>query len=478
MTAGIQKGTKHGTVAKGWLEPGRVRHYALLAVSILILVDLLLNYSASITAGRLPFDVYGQPVAGDLAAQMTAGRIALHGGLHHLYDVTYQSQVQRDLLGGSPREFSADPLSTATVTSCLNAGWPKACGFYNPFISPPVAAYLWAPLAALPYLTGAAVWTLVSLALLLVSLRLLWPLLPGLHRHGFMLLVLLGLSTQIAFELFVDGEDAALSLFLLVVGLRLLLARRDVAAGAVLGLGVFKPQLFLALPLLLLLQRRWRAFGAWIGVAAAMTLISVALVGPDGVRAYLHLLISPLYSQGIAGPLAWKMDSLLPLVRGLLPPHVGSLTPLVTALILVPVVVAFIRLAHRQADDKRAFILLYGLTILLTAVASPHLFVYDCAILVIPVAVLLDESPVRPAVSLSLLAIYALTWSAALRHTTLGAAPWPVSALAASWTAIPILVLFWVLRSALLNEQGPEGVALQPDRFLSPAAPPAASARD
>jgi hypothetical protein len=52
-----------------------------------------------------------------------------------------------------------------------------------------------------------------------LSLWLLWPLLPTLHRFGFVRVVLVILSARFVFDLILTGQDSAISLLIFVAGL-------------------------------------------------------------------------------------------------------------------------------------------------------------------------------------------------------------------------------------------------------------------
>ncbi len=394
------------------LTPRRIRLYAAAFAAATLAV-----YAAVGLAGHMPFDLFGQPLFPDFAAQATAGRIALAGDLGRLYDVAHQGTVQQQLLGAPPHDA-------------------------NLFMSPPFVAYLWAPFAALPYLAGAGAWTIVSLALLLASLCLLWPLLPNLHGAGFGLALLVVCSSQPVAELLLDGQDSALSLFLLVVALRLLLTGRDLPAGAVLGLGVFKPQLFLLMPILLLCLGRRRAVAAWALTSTLLAAVSLALVGPAGVRAYLRLLAAPAYHQALQGSLGAKMQSATALLRPFVPAS-ATLYVSAAALALGALLVASMARRYRRlAAGRRAFILLYGLALLVTGLVSPHFFIYDCVILLPPALFLLNETPASPSVRLALAAAYLATWTTALRYALFGRTPAPLALLLAGpWVIIPVAFL-------------------------------------
>ena len=65
---------------------------------------------------------------------------------------------------------------------------------------------------------------------------------------------------------------------------------RPYLAGAVLGLSVLKPQLTLALPLVLLVAGRWRIATAWAATVGVLALVSVVVIGQQGLSDYRMLL--------------------------------------------------------------------------------------------------------------------------------------------------------------------------------------------
>lgn len=184
----------------------RVRTYS----GVLLAVGLLFDVT-SVAMGHPPFHSFGHPLAIDLSNRITAGRILLDGMTAHLYDVSYQNAVQQRLLGGSHPEF------------------------LDIYISPPFVAYAFAPLAAVPYEVAAGIWTAITLVLMAVNAHMLWRWLPNLQQHGFGVVLVTMLSAWPVIELVVDGQDDAVALVILIGGLRLLLARRDFFAGALMS---------------------------------------------------------------------------------------------------------------------------------------------------------------------------------------------------------------------------------------------------
>ncbi len=83
----------------------------------------------------------------------------------------------------------------------------------------------------------------------------------------------------------ISGQNTFLSLGLFYGGLHLL-PRAPVAAGILLGLLAYKPQIWVLVPLALLAARQWTALAAALGTVAAVSLASLAVFGLDFWRAF------------------------------------------------------------------------------------------------------------------------------------------------------------------------------------------------
>ena len=150
---------------------------------------------------------------------------------------------------------------------------------HNVFFYPPVFLLLLAPLAHLPYLAGFAVLATLGLALYLpVGARIL-----GLPGAGGLLPVLAFPSVVWAVGM---GQNSLLTAAIFGAGL-LLLDRRPVLAGLVLGLLCYKPHFGLLLPVALAAGRHWRAFAATALSVAALVAVTLVLFGWPTWHAYL-----------------------------------------------------------------------------------------------------------------------------------------------------------------------------------------------
>ena len=209
------------------------------------------------------FDVYSAVVTyipqyavrNDFRLAYGAAVETLHGGYPHLYDLAAQKAAVEGL--GS--------------------------GFYwSPFLNPPPLVWLATPFTALPFNVALVLWSLLVFA----ALALTWYLVaPGstLTRAAFGAMWL-GLF-PVAFGLMV-GQPVAL-VAAAVAGCWWLAERdRPVLAGAALSLIAVKPQIALFVPLCFVLAGHARVFGAWLAVTGLMALISLGLLGHDGLLRY------------------------------------------------------------------------------------------------------------------------------------------------------------------------------------------------
>ena len=209
------------------------------------------------------FDVYAAivtyipqyAVRNDFRLMYGAAVDTLHNGYAHLYDL----QAQKAAVEG------------------LGPGF-----YWSPFINPPPLAWLATLLTPLPFGAALVVWSTLIAAALLIA----WFLAaPGsrLTRAAFGAMWL-GLF-PVAFGLMV-GQPVAL--VAVAVAACWWFAERDrpALAGFVLSLTVVKPQIALFVPLCLVVAGHARVFAAWLVPTALMVLVSLALLGHDGLVRY------------------------------------------------------------------------------------------------------------------------------------------------------------------------------------------------
>lgn len=225
----------------------RVRGYA-----VLLVLGAAFGI-ALILWGRVGMlDGQGRPIGTDFANVYAAGVMALEGRPAEAWDWAAHHDVQKRVAGSDTVPFY---------------GW-----HYPPFF-----LVLAAALAALPYLGALFVWQAATLPLFLVVLRLV---------SGRPEAWLVGLACPAVFVNLTHGHNGFLTAALLG-GALLLLDRRPVLAGVLIGLLAYKPQFGLLIPLVLAATGRWATFASASATVIAMAAGATALFGLDIWPAFL-----------------------------------------------------------------------------------------------------------------------------------------------------------------------------------------------
>jgi hypothetical protein len=198
----------------------------------------------------------------DLTLVYIGARIGLEQGWSHIYSLNLQHRMFTEL----------------RPAAAFNDG--------ERFLSPPPFAWLVAPLSAF----GPAGATYLWLALSVTSLVAAWWMAApatGLIRALWLLAAFAWYPVQYSLSL----AQPAVVVLVAVIACWVLAERgRPYLAGIVLGLSVIKPQLVVALPLVLLAAGRWKIAAAWAATVAVAALVSVIVIGQQGVGDYRALL--------------------------------------------------------------------------------------------------------------------------------------------------------------------------------------------
>lgn len=156
------------------------------------------------------------------------------------------------------------------------------------FEHPPFEALIFSPLAALPYRTAYTIWALVNAIIWLSLPLLLRPQAPR-PRETLGYLALWLLFAPLGVALF-QGQSSLALLLLYTLCFLQLKRGRELTAGALLGLGLFKFQFVLPLALIFLLRRQWRFLAGFAVSGAFLGALSVAAVGWRGLVSYAEFL--------------------------------------------------------------------------------------------------------------------------------------------------------------------------------------------
>ena len=310
---------------------------------LLGLSPLLLGTQILLLTAFLPHASRGQA---DFGAFYIGGYMLRAGLGHQLYDY------------GLEKHFQAALVSTTPA----------------PYIHLPYEALLFVPLSLFHYRTAFLIFLGVNCLLTLFSFQVI-RIDSDLQLAGLLFVSYLPLSATLA-----DGQDSMLMLAMAVGSWWLLRCGRDISAGAVLALGLFRFQLLIPIGVLFLIWKRWRFVLSLCGWSALIFIGSVALVGFDQMRLYFTHLLSmsispqePLYAQPIA-----RMVNIRGLVASALP-HSHFAAQSVTVVISIALL---IWTAHRARSLNS--IEQFSLAVCASVLVSYHLLVYDLSILVIP----------------------------------------------------------------------------------------------
>lgn len=260
----------------GWLTEGRIRTFAAFSGAATLLTILFLYATSSGT-----LDYAGRPLGTDFSNVWTAGQMAAAGNAAEAWDWSAHYRVQQAVHGDGQVPFY---------------GWHY----------PPPFLMLAAALSFLPYLWALLLWQAATLS---AAVYVTWKIVPGRRT------IVLALTAPVVAVCLSHGHNGFLTGALLGGGL-LLLDRRPVLAGILLGCLVYKPQFGLLIPALLVAGGHWRAFAGASLSAGALIGATLALWGLPVWEAFVHSL--PLTREVVieAGATGWgKIQSPFAMVR-------------------------------------------------------------------------------------------------------------------------------------------------------------------
>ena len=159
---------------------------------------------------------------------------------------------------------------------------PLGVDYYPGYVRPAVFSLLLRAVTWLPFWEAFTVWAAIQFIAYLLAIYLMW------RRFRFPIELMVGFGLFYpAMMGIITGQDSAGLALLLTVGLLLLLADKPLAAGLVLALCLYKFNLVVLLPAMLLVKKEFRALG-WLCAGGAALAAASALLSP--VDQYLDLL--------------------------------------------------------------------------------------------------------------------------------------------------------------------------------------------
>ncbi len=216
----------------------------------LLALHLKMETAAGLTAG-------GTLAFGDDTINFwAAARLALLGRVADVYDFARFHEFQISVLGGPIHAYE--------------------------YSYPPVAVLLTLPLGFLPYLAAVAAWLAGGWVVFAATVRAAWPV-EGRRARGS---GVYALALPAVLINWLTGQTGTWTAALLGGGL-ILLERRPVFAGILLGALVAKPQMVLLVPVALIAGRRWNTLIAGGVTAVVLIALSVVAFGTAPWRAFV-----------------------------------------------------------------------------------------------------------------------------------------------------------------------------------------------
>ncbi|MGE5204913.1 MAG: glycosyltransferase family 87 protein [Chlamydiota bacterium] len=313
----------------------------------------------------------------DFIAFYSVGKCVQRGLGPQLYDLATQARVQQEF---APTLEKRNQLF--------------------PWVHPPFEALIFAALAGLSYPAAYWTWNTISAIALVVFILVLNPFLPRLRSVSPALPYLCAFAFFPILDCLLQGQDSILLLLLFGLTFASLKRERDYAAGAWLGLGLFRFQLVLPLLVVIAYQRKWKTLASCAAVGGGLAAVSAVVVGWRGLLNYPAAVLACnriLQGSGVA----W--NKAMPNWRGIVDHLLGAGTVAGRAVILAGSI-AFLGLAlwRSQGEPRRpGFDLSFSLAVVVAVLTSYYLFAHDLVMLLLPLLLtaeaLLTETMTRPA---------------------------------------------------------------------------------
>ena len=297
------------------------------------------------------FDAHGRPVVEDFAAFWSAGALALRGMAVAAYDPHFERATQLIPIAHGLRDVLE---------------WSY----------PPVFFLVAVLLAALPYAWAFVGWVSATLALYMGMIAAI---------AGRRAAAVLACAAPWTMFCMITGQNGLLTAAI-VGSILLLLERRPVVSGLLLGLLSYKPQFGLLFPVALLFGEKRTVFLSAAIAASGWIILSCSLFGWDTLGAFFHRLGGTTQTHLLTNTVGWaKLQSLYGLARWLNISNSVAWTLQICLATLCVAAVAKLWRGRHSHNLKCA-----GLAAMIPIV-TPYVFVYDLPVLAVAIAFLFRD---------------------------------------------------------------------------------------
>ncbi|WP_421780787.1 glycosyltransferase family 87 protein [Kiloniella litopenaei] len=336
----------------------------------------------------------GSVLGGDFLAFYTGGAFLNQGILKDIYS------INSSLLFPHQIDFQKSLIS-------------KDLDGYAPFLNPPFMAFIYSPFARLPYVYGLIIWQVFNFLILTYTINLLRKELEFFQQIPLHKLVGCCFLFYPTLGWFMHAQATPIILLLYVLCYKYLRHGNDFKAGFFLGLIAFKPQLAIALAVVLLLKWRWQALlGGVISVSLWMGTGFIFL--PDAMFAFLE--VSPQFLDLLRSPNypTWGIHSFFGF-SVLLLDHTNVLLSNSSIYIIsggTIILLYFLWHKFTWKKDLAWWDLAMAITFIWGILLSPHLYYYDLMLLLLPAAIVINFIETGKTECTTMLFGIAITWIA------------------------------------------------------------------
>jgi alpha-1,2-mannosyltransferase len=302
----------------------------------------------------------------DFVVFYTGARVLREHLGHQLYVARVQNQVQKESTGELPFRPAA-----------------------LPYIHPPFEALFFVPVSRFSYRQALLMWDLLNLAALFGLALLLRPGIGILRLIPPWEFVLGSLAFFPIFECLFEGQDSILQLLFCVLAWKALEKEADVLAGCWFALGVFKFQLMIPIVLLIAVWKRRRVLIGFAAVSLVLGVISIELVGWEGLLRYPAFAVRVADTPSLGGVPANVMPNLHGFLMGWpfgIPGKIG------TAIVILSSAGLFIFAATqgRLSAGTGKGCLQFSLAVAVAELIGWQTNIHDFTLLVLPLLLIAD----------------------------------------------------------------------------------------
>ena len=258
-----------------WLTPSRMRGYSAVLLAAYLIASILWIALANGLVDR-----NNKPLGTDFSNVYAAGMLASNGKPDVAYDWPSEHAVEKAIFG-------------------------RDVGVYG-WLYPPQFLLVAAILALVPYGWALALWMATTLSAYIAIIRVILPQPTA---------VLVALAYPAVFVNLLHGQNGFINAALLG-GALLLLDRRPITSGVLIGLLAYKPQFGVLIPLMLLATARWTVLAAASATVLAACTVTLSMFG---TKVWVAFAASTTLTRHVvleAGSTGWeKIQSIFSAVR-------------------------------------------------------------------------------------------------------------------------------------------------------------------